>query len=99
MSDNRFDMLEFGDSKPKTQPNSQVFKNVDSLQVREGSVAQPNRVRVRQISMYFIVFPFMQNVNSEAECKPTLLNSTGVVTIASMGWLEMFCLSGLVVSP
>ena len=40
MSDNRFDMLEFGDSKPKTQPNSQVFKNVDSLQVREGSVAQ-----------------------------------------------------------
>lgn len=40
MSDNRFDMLEFGDDKPKTQPNPQVFKNADGLQVREGAVAQ-----------------------------------------------------------
>ena len=42
MSDNRFDMLEFGDAKPKTEPNSQVFKSADGLQVREGAVAQQN---------------------------------------------------------
>ena len=40
MSDNRFDMLEFGDATPKAEPNKDVFKNAGGLQVREGSTAK-----------------------------------------------------------
>jgi hypothetical protein len=40
MSDNRFDMLEFGDVAPKAEPNKSVFKPADGLQVREGSTAK-----------------------------------------------------------
>lgn len=40
MSDNRFDMLEFGDSAPKAEPNKSVFKPAGGLQVREGSTAK-----------------------------------------------------------
>ena len=40
MSDNRFDMLEFGDTAPKVQPNKDVFKSAGGLQVREGSTAK-----------------------------------------------------------
>jgi len=39
MSDNRFDMLEFGDDKPKVEPNKSVFTPVASLQVKEGATA------------------------------------------------------------
>jgi hypothetical protein len=39
MSDNRFDLLEFGDA-PKAEPNKDVFKNAGGLQVREGSSAK-----------------------------------------------------------
>jgi len=39
MSDNRFDLLEFGDA-PKAEPNKNVFKNAGGLQVREGSSAK-----------------------------------------------------------
>jgi len=40
MSDNRFDMLEFGDDKPKVEPNKSVFTPVASLQVKEGATAK-----------------------------------------------------------
>ena len=40
MSDNRFDMLELGDDKPKVQPNKSVFTPVASLQVKEGATAK-----------------------------------------------------------
>ncbi len=40
MSDNRFDMLEFGDEKPKVEPNKTVFTPVASLQVKEGATAK-----------------------------------------------------------
>lgn len=40
MSDNRFDMLEFGDDKPKVQPNKSVFTPVTSLQVKDGATAK-----------------------------------------------------------
>jgi hypothetical protein len=40
MSDNRFDMLEFGDDKPKIEPNKSVFTPVASLQVKEGATAK-----------------------------------------------------------
>ena len=40
MSDNRFDMLEFGDDKPKVQPNTSVFTPVSSLQVKDGATAK-----------------------------------------------------------
>ncbi len=40
MSDNRFDLLEIGDAKPKVEANSTVFSNVPSLQVKEGSTAK-----------------------------------------------------------
>jgi hypothetical protein len=40
MSDNRFDLLEFGDSAPKAEPNKSVFKPAGGLQVREGSTAK-----------------------------------------------------------
>lgn len=40
MSDNRFDMLELGDDKPKVEPNKSVFTNVASLQPKEGAVAK-----------------------------------------------------------
>lgn len=39
MSDNRFDLLEFGDA-PKAEPNKDIFKNAGGLQVREGSSAK-----------------------------------------------------------
>jgi hypothetical protein len=39
MSDNRFDMLEFGDDKPKIEPNKSVFTPVASLQVKQGATA------------------------------------------------------------
>ena len=40
MSDNRFDMLELGDEKPKVEPNKSVFTNVTSLQPKEGATAK-----------------------------------------------------------
>jgi len=40
MSDNRFDMLELGDEKPKVEPNKSVFTNVASLQPKEGATAK-----------------------------------------------------------
>ncbi len=40
MSDNRFDMLELGDDKPKVEPNKSVFTNVVSLQPKEGATAK-----------------------------------------------------------
>ena len=40
MSDNRFDMLELGDEKPKVEPNQSVFTNVASLQPKEGATAK-----------------------------------------------------------
>ena len=40
MSDTRFDMLEFGDEAPKTEPNKSVFTPAGGLQVREGSTAK-----------------------------------------------------------
>lgn len=40
MSDNRFDLLELGDDKPKVQPNSSVFTNAGGLQVAEGATAK-----------------------------------------------------------
>jgi len=40
MSDNRFDMLELGDEKPKVEPNNSVFTNVASLQPKEGATAK-----------------------------------------------------------
>jgi len=40
MSDNRFDMLELGDDKPKVEPNKSVFTNVTSLQPKEGATAK-----------------------------------------------------------
>jgi hypothetical protein len=40
MSDNRFDMLELGDDKPKVQPNKSVFTPVASLQVKDGATAK-----------------------------------------------------------
>lgn len=39
MSDNRFDMLELGDDKPKVEPNKSVFTNVASLQPKDGATA------------------------------------------------------------
>ena len=40
MNDNRFGMLEFGDTAPKAEPNKDVFTNAGGLQVREGSTAK-----------------------------------------------------------
>lgn len=40
MSDNRFDLLELGDDKPKVQPNSSVFTNAGGFQVAEGATAK-----------------------------------------------------------
>lgn len=40
MSDNRFDMLELGDDKPKVEPNKSVFTNVASLQPKDGATAK-----------------------------------------------------------
>ena len=40
MNDNRFDMLEFGDVAPKTEPNKDVFSSAGGLQVREGATAK-----------------------------------------------------------
>ena len=40
MSDNRFDMLEFGDVAPKAEPNKSVFTPAGGLDVREGSTAK-----------------------------------------------------------
>ncbi len=40
MSDNRFDMLELGDDKPKVQPNKSIFTNAGGLQVSEGATAK-----------------------------------------------------------
>ena len=40
MSENRFDMLELGEDKPKVAPNASVFTNVASLQPREGATAK-----------------------------------------------------------
>jgi hypothetical protein len=40
MSDNRFDLLEIGEEKPKVEPNQSIFTNVASLQVKEGAVAK-----------------------------------------------------------
>ena len=39
MSDNRFDLLEIGEEKPKVEPNKSVFTNVSSLQVRDNATA------------------------------------------------------------
>ena len=40
MSDNRFDMLELGDDKPKVEPNKSIFTNAGGLQVSEGATAK-----------------------------------------------------------
>jgi len=40
MNDNRFGMLEFGDTAPQAEPNKDVFTNAGGLQVREGSTAK-----------------------------------------------------------
>lgn len=40
MNDNRFGMLEFGDTAPKAEPNKDVFTNAGGFQVREGSTAK-----------------------------------------------------------
>jgi hypothetical protein len=40
MSENRFDMLELGEDKPKVAPNSSVFAPVASLQPKEGATAK-----------------------------------------------------------
>lgn len=40
MNDNRFGMLEFGDTAHKAEPNKDVFTNAGGLQVREGSTAK-----------------------------------------------------------
>jgi hypothetical protein len=40
MNDNRFGMLEFGDTAPKAEPNKDVFTNAGGLQVREGATAK-----------------------------------------------------------
>ena len=40
MNDNRFGMLEFGETAPKAEPNKDVFTNAGGLQVREGSTAK-----------------------------------------------------------
>ena len=40
MSDNRFDMLELSDEKPKVAPNANIFSNAGGLQVREGATAK-----------------------------------------------------------
>ena len=40
MNDDRFGMLELDDEAKKAQPNSEIFTDVDSLQVRDGATAK-----------------------------------------------------------